>query len=63
MTLLKFLVLFTNSVPKNYARVDLAADKYREISIKLEETENRNASSKMQIGTTKSKTPEDIGKF
>ena len=59
----QFIEIFLSSIPKNFRRVDLVADTYRDISIKSEERENRNSSSKIIIGSIKSKIPKDVEKF
>ena len=52
-----------SSIPENFRRVDLVADTYRDISIKLEERENRNSPSRVIIGSIKSKGPKDVRNF
>ena len=54
-TFQQFIESFLSLVPKNYVRVHLITDKYRNISIKSKERENRVASSKILIGFTKGK--------
>ena len=54
---------FLQSIAKGYARVDIIADAYRDHSIKAEERKKRGSSSKVIIGSIKSKLPPDLSKF
>ena len=54
---------FLQSLPKGYHRVDIVAGTYRDKSIKSAERIKRGTSSKVLIGSVKSKVPRDINKF
>ena len=54
---------FLQSLPKGCHRVDIVADTYRDKSIKSTERTKRGTSSKVLIGSVKSKVPRDINKF
>ena len=58
-----FIIQFLDVIPKSYIRVDIVADCYREVSIKSSEREKRGQSSKVLIGSVRSKVPRDIAKF
>ena len=51
------------SIPKGYERVDLVADTYRLVSIKIAERNKRGSSSKVSIKSAKSKIPRDFSLF
>ena len=51
---------FLQSLPKQYKRYDIVADTYRESSIKSAERNKRGTSSKVLIGSIKSKLPSDL---
>ena len=50
-------------LPKKFDRVDIVADTYREKSIKCGEITKRGSSSKVIIGSCKSKVPRDFASF
>ena len=54
---------FLQSLPKDYHRVDIVADTYWDKSIKSAERIKRGTSSKVLIGSVKSKVPREINKF
>ena len=54
---------FLQSLPKCYHMVDIVADTYRGKSIKSTERIKRGTSSKVLIGSVKSKVPRDINNF
>ena len=47
-------------LPKKFERVDIVADTYREKSIKRGERTNHGSSSKVIIGSCKSKVPRKV---
>ena len=51
------------SIPKGYERVDLVADTYRLVSMKIAERNKRGSSSKVSIKSAKSKIPRDFSSF
>ena len=59
----QLILKFVRSLPKGYHRIDIVADTYRNISIKSAERKKRCSSSKVAIGSIKSKLPRDINKF
>ena len=54
---------FLRSIPKGFQRIDIVADTYRNGSIKSTDRQKRGTSSKLMIGSVKSKLPRDINKF
>ena len=50
-------------MPKEFNRIDLVADTYRECSIKSAERIKRGVSSRTIVGSIKSKLPRDINQF
>ena len=54
---------FLDSISKGYRRVDIIADTYRDHSIKAGERKKRGSSSKVIIGSIKSKLPPDLSNF
>ena len=52
-----------HSIPKGYARVDMVADTYRELSIKTAERAKRGDSENILIKSIKSKIPRDFNNF
>lgn len=54
---------FVNSLDRGYQRIDIVADTYRPNSIKEGERKRRGCSSKIMIGSIKSKLPSDLNKF
>ena len=54
---------FLKMIPKNFKRVDIVADTYRDNSIKSGERLKRGCSSKVIIGSCKSKIPREFSKF
>lgn len=58
-----WILRFLNTLPKNYSRVDIVADTYRDFSIKSGERLKRGSGSRLLIKSMKCKTPQDIGKF
>ena len=54
---------FLEMIPKNFKRVDAVADTYRDNSIKSGERLKRGCSSKVIIGSCKSKIPREFSKF
>ena len=54
---------FLQSLPKGYARYDIVADMYQELSIKSAEKRKRGISAKKLIGSIKSRLPRDMNKF
>ena len=54
---------FLQSLPKGHARYDIAADTYRESSIKSAERRKRGTAAKVLIGSIKSRLPRDMNKF
>ena len=54
---------FLQSLPKGHARYDIAADTYRESSIKSAERRKRGTAAKVLIGSVKSRLPRDMNKF
>ena len=59
----QLVLKFVRSLPKGYHRIDIVADTYRNISIKSAERKKRGTSSKVLIGSIKSKLPRDMNKF
>ena len=51
------------SIPKGYERVDLVADTYRLVSMKIAGRNKRGSSSKVSIKSAKSKIPRDFSSF
>ena len=56
-------IKFLQSLPKEYARLDIVADTYRKASIKSSERRKCGSSAKILIGSIKSKVPRDMNKF
>ena len=54
---------FLKMIPKNFKRVDIVADTYRDNSIKSGERLKRGCSSKVIIGLCNSKIPREFSKF
>ena len=51
---------FVKKLPKNYGRIDIVADSYKENSLKREEQEKRGQSEKVQISSLQSKIVSDF---
>ena len=62
-TFKEFILKFIQSIPKGYQRVDIVADTYRDASIKNQERTKRGTSTKVLIGSVRSKMPRDINRF
>jgi len=58
-----FFNRFLGSIPGSYKRIDIVADTYRDFSIKTMERSSRGKSSKILIGSFKSRLPSDMSKF
>ena len=59
----ELILRFLRSNPKGYRRTDIVADTYRSGSIKSAERQKRGTSSKVLIGSVRSKMPRDVNKF
>ena len=51
---------FVEYLPKEFGRVELIADSYRNVSLKREKQEGRGASAKIQIARLKSKDVNNV---
>ena len=59
----ELIIRFISSVPKGYRRIDIVADTYRRGSIESAEREKRGKSTKVILGSVKSKVLRDANKF
>ena len=58
-----FADIFVRSIPRNYNRIDLVADTYRDGSIKTLERKARGETEKILIRSLKSKMPADMARI
>ena len=59
----ELIIRFISSVPKGYRRIDIVIDTYRRGSIESAEREKRGKSTKVILGSAKSKVLRDVNKF